>query len=487
MGWGGSVAVFSRFNTHRAGGNYLLVHGESGAWLVVDEEACRALGPWSGKSHPVEDLHRRFGPELAGQLLESGLVLTDENRNEWSGLPGWSDPDQIFVVLHLTDRCRFSCSYCYADSESRGPGRAMSGEVLDRVIALLVHSDRSRITIGLHGGEPLLWLRENRERLEGALRVLEAAGKRVHLHTQTSGAVLDEDSLRFIKDRSIAVGVSCDGPPDLNDTYRKWSSGRGTSKIVELCFDTLDRMEIPFGVICSVGAHSVGRAADIVEYFRERGIRRVRFNPVWAYPRARSAGVAVDPRRFLHFYLELMELIRRQNGDRHSRMMSVDLGWMLKNLRSRDRAFMCMRSPCGAGGNPMLAVDPDGDLYPCEKMVALPELRAGSIFDRPMLADLLELPAMVGVRKRTVHSIKECRSCDWRAFCGGGCPADAMAMGHRLQRPDPNCFFYKNIFKTLMVRLVEDESFLEDVCPPELRRRMCAGRADEMEEAAGAC
>jgi len=476
MAEGEPAAGLRHFATHRVGSDYVLVDGESGAWLVVDEEARRALEPLSGEPCTVAELRRRLGADLAGVLLESGLALTDENRGQWSGFPRWEDPEQIFVVLHLTDRCCFSCVYCYADSESRRPGRYMSEDVLNRTVRLLVDSDYRRITLGLHGGEPMLWLRKNLKVLESALGVLKSAGKRVHMHTQTSGAVLHEDSLRFVKEHSIAVGVSCDGPPGLNDVYRKRPSGRGTSSQIEAFFDALRLREIPFGAICSVGARSVGQAKAIVDYFREQGIRRVRFNPVWDYPRACAAGAALDEAGYFEFYLELMDLLRRQNGRDTPPVMSMDLGWMLKNLRSRDRSFMCLRSPCGAGGNPMLAVDPRGNLFPCEKMIALPQHRAGNILDERTLEGVAELPAMARVRGRTVQAIAECSTCDWRAFCGGGCPADVTAMGRDLLEPDPNCHYYRRIFKTLMVRLVEDDAFLDRVCPPEIRGRP-VGRA----------
>jgi uncharacterized protein len=116
-------------------------------------------------------------------------------------------------------------------------------------------------------------------------------------------------------------------------------------------------------------------------------------------------------------------------------------------------------------------VDPDGDLFPCEKMIAQPEHRAGSVFEEASLAAVRSLPAMVRVRERTVQAIPECRGCDWRAFCGGGCPADVTAAGRGLLEPDPNCEFYRSIFETLITRLAGDETFLDRVYPTELRVR----------------
>lgn len=477
------ITVSSRWSTRQVGKDYVLVDAVSGAWLVVDDEARRLVEKLRGSTRGESELRTWLGEAFVESLLASGLAARGDGSGLLGEIPRWERPEKIFVVLHLTDECSFSCGYCYADSSKRGQGRYMGSEILDRVAGLLVDSHHTDVHLGLHGGEPFLWLRDRRGLLERFLDHLAAAGKQVRAHVQTSGALIHRDSLVFLKDRSIGVGVSCDGPGWLNDSYRKWISGRGTSRQIEACFHALDRLEIPFGVICSVGRYSVDYAEEIVRYFARRGVRQVRFNPVWGYPRARANGMAVTPEGYLQFYRRLLDVLYEHNANAPtSPVTSVDLGWILRNIRTREREFMCLRSPCGAGGIPMLAVGPEGDVYPCEKMVSLSEYRAGRVSDAESLSALLAAPVMDRVRRRTVEEIPQCRTCDWRAFCGGGCPADVAALGADLLRPDPHCAFYRNLFGELMVQLVEREDLVDRVCPPELRGRPAATTREEMPE-----
>ena len=81
---------------------------------------------------------------------------------------------------------------------------------------------------------------------------------------------------------------------------------------------------------------------------------------------------------------------------------------------------MCVHAEtCGT----LLAIEHNGDLYSCDHYVE-PDYLLGNITDRPLL-DLIVLPQQVkfGQDKRDTLT-QQCRSCDVRFACYGGCPKD---------------------------------------------------------------
>ena len=84
---------------------------------------------------------------------------------------------------------------------------------------------------------------------------------------------------------------------------------------------------------------------------------------------------------------------------------------------------LCIHAPtCGLGP----ALEHNGDLYSCDHYVE-PDFRLGNIHETPM-QELLASPAQrkFGTDKRDLLT-RQCRECEVRALCNGGCPKDRFA------------------------------------------------------------
>lgn len=143
--------------------------------------------------------------------------------------------NSLQVILKVAERCNIACKYCYfffGGDESYKDNPPYIGEDTARHFVRFVEEARrdynlERIRIVLHGGEPLM-LRKHRMRelLEG---LTAAAGDAIlRLTVQTNAMLIDEEWLQIFEDFDVYVGVSLDGPEDLNDRYRLDKSGKGT-------------------------------------------------------------------------------------------------------------------------------------------------------------------------------------------------------------------------------------------------------------------
>jgi len=149
---------------------------------------------------------------------------------------GWKPTPFREFVLKIHSRCDLACDYCYmyelADQTWRLRPRRMSRTIAEQAatrIAEHIHAhDLTRVTIILHGGEPLLAGPDLIAHLVTSVRDATDPRVRVDVSLQTNGVGLDTEYLRLFDGLDIRVGVSLDGDAAAHDRHRRYRNGRGS-------------------------------------------------------------------------------------------------------------------------------------------------------------------------------------------------------------------------------------------------------------------
>ena len=137
-------------------------------------------------------------------------------------------------VVKIASRCDLACDHCYvfehADQSWRGRPRLMPPEVAASVVERIAeHAARhglSRVTVILHGGEPLLAGVERIRALARQLRHALPPGCSADIRIQTNGLRLDDAFCEMFLQEDIGVGISIDGDREANDRHRRHADGR---------------------------------------------------------------------------------------------------------------------------------------------------------------------------------------------------------------------------------------------------------------------
>lgn len=184
-------------------------------------------------------------------------------------------------ILKVVSPCNLNCSYCYIynheDQLWRQRPKFISEEtylkVLGRMREYADGHDRG-VSLTYHGGEPCLvgvermrsMVHQAREHLGGRLRCLTI---------QTNGTLIDEAWADLVLEEKLNLGISLDGPPDVNDTARVYHDGRGSHADAVRGLRILqDKGYAPYVLsVVNVG-HSGRRCYD---HFRSLGVRRFDF------------------------------------------------------------------------------------------------------------------------------------------------------------------------------------------------------------------
>jgi uncharacterized protein len=166
-------------------------------------------------------------------------------------------------VLKVCGRCDLACDHCYvfehADHSWRHKPKVMAEEtVAEAARRISEHAQRhllDRVSVVLHGGEPLLL---GRERLTGLLSTLRSVidpVARLALTVHTNGVLLDEGLCDLFNAFGVRVGVSLDGDRAANDRHRRYADGRSSYHQVLRALALLRRDEyrhLYAGILCTV-------------------------------------------------------------------------------------------------------------------------------------------------------------------------------------------------------------------------------------------
>lgn len=162
------------------------------------------------------------------------------------------------LQIHVSRRCNLRCLHCYSSSGPEARGSLPLDLLRDAV------DDARRLgygTVSVSGGEPLMY------RPLGALaRHARAGGSRVAV--VTNGMLLDPRRLDPLADAMTAFVVSLDGAPDTHDAMRDHPRAFATMRAR---LPHLRAARTPFGMLLTVGRHSLADLEWAVEFARNEG------------------------------------------------------------------------------------------------------------------------------------------------------------------------------------------------------------------------
>ncbi len=137
------------------------------------------------------------------------------------------------VLVKVASRCNINCRYCYVYSMGDTRWATMPKHISDttttalaKVLGDLSRAQQRRFAVVFHGGEPLLLGPKKLAILLAALR--RALPSDYPFSLQTNGILITEEILDLCSEYRTSLGVSIDGPPDVNDRYRIDHAGKGT-------------------------------------------------------------------------------------------------------------------------------------------------------------------------------------------------------------------------------------------------------------------
>lgn len=190
------------------------------------------------------------------------------------------------LTVCLSNLCNLACTYCYSAGVRAAPDRpAISDDAVlgaARLVARCASQKGKPLQLVLHGGgEPTVHWKDI-ERFVFLTRQAAAEAGVEWSGYIASNAVLPSEKAAWLARHFNLVGVSCDGPPDIQDRQRPLAGGGPSSSWVERAAQAIREAGGQLTVRATITPETVERQPEIVRYLhRKLGATRMRFEPVY--------------------------------------------------------------------------------------------------------------------------------------------------------------------------------------------------------------
>jgi uncharacterized protein len=346
-------------------------------------------------------------------ICRSPGQICDNIRAKWPDLDceKWHEkakenPQSFSTLdLHLSDRCNFGCSFCYAKNcAGIVPNVALQKQALDWFIG---QAKASTITVNFYGGEPLLEF----ETIKELVAYAKKYSRNIHWCIVSNLSLLDPAKMAWIKSHALTISPSIDGCRSAQDCGRIFKDGRSSADIVFAAAKLLNQSQKNCSVRATISPESAPYLLESVKHLSALGFKKVTAVPAsgvdWT---DKSLSILSEQTRLLtDWWIEEM---------RHGRLVKLyHIAHILRAVapnRRNDRL-------CGAGRG-MVAVDIAGNLWPCHRFCNLSSpaewklgnIREGGITNHGLLERIRSL-RIIG------DETTACSTCPARVACHAFC------------------------------------------------------------------
>ena len=359
------------------------------------------------------------------------------------------------VILKLTARCNLNCTYCYefnlADTTWRQSPAQMSDEVFDRVLDRVKRhvswSGQKSVNFSFHGGEPCLVGPKRFDALcRRARRVLSDV--KVKISLQTNGTLLDDEWASVLADNAANIGISLDGPSDINDALRVDHQGKGSYDRVRAGMDSLHRAGVPFGLltVIQLGADPL----RVHRHFLDLGCKSLSYlMPDYTHDTIGSVRETFGPTPCADFLIPIFE----DWWNNSTIDIRIRIFWDIA------RAIMGGSSHVDALGNrPLyfLIVNTAGDIEGLDVLKACDDglVKTGLNVRDADFRDVVQASPLHGqITFGGLPLARTCQTCSERDTCGGGYHPHRYSRARGFDNPSIWCADLLRLFTHIRARL----------------------------------
>lgn len=355
---------------------------------------------------------------LSAELWNS--LSLGQSGEELIELKDWSDSANLnakslkieqktrTITINSTQLCNLKCIYCAAGGDGTYGEPIVKLDLkqglpqLEWLMSKMTPGETFQINF--LGGEPLLYPNVIRDVASMALQFSKQFKILVRFSVVTNGTrLIENDVIELLQDFKMAVTVSLDGPPELQDRFRPSVNGQRSSIDLE---KGLKRLLLIKSYLPSIGLAAVFHKdhVGVLETYRyflnwDVDFYELNFSHI---ENNREASLA-----FSQGMNEVADFAITRGGEEELRKIRIFNGFF-----DRLDEQLKLENFCGAGKS-LLSMDAKGGLYPCP----------WDINDRN-----LKLNSKIGLSEDKLIQFQSpqidknlCRTCWAKYLCGGGC------------------------------------------------------------------
>ncbi len=345
------------------------------------------------------------------------------------------------VVWNSTLRCNLECKHCYASAGNKKHPQELSNEQAKNLIDDL--SEYGVPVMIFSGGEPFL-----RDDIFELIKYAKEKGIRAVI--STNGTLLNDENVSRCVDAGVDyIGVSVDGLPEANDSFRGME-GAFESAVggIRRCLES----DIKTGLRYTITDYNKDDLKQVIELLKEKGVDR------YCFYHLDYGGKGEDIREHDLSNEETREAIRKLfelTESFHEKGFPIEvltvgnyvdapfLYMYTKEKHGKQKAEkvreLLKRNGGDGTGQTIAAVDHRGYVHPnqfwrSKKLGNVKERKFGEIWEDESSA------LMEGLKNKKEKLKGKCSRCRFVDICGGGSRLRALTVTGDVWKPDPKCY-----------------------------------------------
>ncbi|WP_303868610.1 radical SAM protein [Acetobacterium wieringae] len=328
---------------------------------------------------------------------------------------------RVLIVLWTTGRCNLACKYCYAGSTHIKED--MDFETAAQTLDLF--SD-CVMKVQFAGGEPLL----NYKLVCQIVDYVQTKGYDVSFQMQTNGTCITPEIAAGLKKMKIALGVSLDGPPDVNEF------SRGKTREVIAGIQCLADEGIKINLNSVVTSHNVSQLPKLVNFaFYLGNVAGIGLDLLRETGRARDHADTIKkatPEQLRTALTGMAEASRELYELTDKKIVIREI----QEAKQRLATATCSKNYCYASCGQSYVVLPNGDVYPCGSLIEHPDYYMGNVSSQSLKS--------IAIGK---SEPAYCQTCTYHAVCPGGCPSRLIINASEPDSFSLDCVLKKTAFE----------------------------------------
>ena len=347
-----------------------------------------------------------------------------------------------FAVIKIASRCNLNCSYCYmynmGDESYKMQPKIMSTEtvraMMKRINEHCIKHKLNKFNFVLHGGEPLLAGKEFFEKMVSIARNEISPSVKLNFAVQTNGVLLDKSWGILFERLEIGVGVSLDGPKQINDKNRVYHSGKGSYDDVIKGINAISQQKKP-GLLSVLNTEVSPK--EVFMLFSKLNVSSINFlfpdgnynNPPNGYmPRGNETPYG-------DWLIEMFDVWQENKGDRISiGIFEVFIAMILGQEFPSD-SF-------GTKNSEVLVIETNGDIESLDvlKICGDSFTKGDANVINTTFDEALETPLAQMYQLSHKNLPQKCKKCPISEICGGGYLPHRYSSENGFNNPSIFCF-----------------------------------------------
>lgn len=392
----------------------------------------------------ADELSAEFQVDESEILLDLEYLKSELSKNGLDGkslnadFPDTSNqnPSINNLTVYVTEQCNLRCKHC-AVVEGKMPDDILTTEDIFQLIDSFKDISEKG-SISFLGGEPFL----HQDMVAILKRACESAPRVV---VSTNGSfVTDEIARELAPYSNLEIQVSLDGAdPAVHDFVRGRKSFEKTWKAIDRFLKAGIKKNLTIATTLTRSAlEQVQTLIDQCDHKQVGTLRFLNLNKMKA-ARTHWDKIAPDPeewKRTLRYLL--FEASTRPNAVTE---VSASFPGFVPNRKSTKDHW------CPIGET--LIVSSQKEVYNCPSL-QMPLMNPGNL-EKESIQEIASGKANAETRRwmlDRVNQVEECRVCNWRNFCGGGCTAFMAHRSGSVLKNDELCEFRRDLYREFALR-----------------------------------